>query len=66
MHAKLNEDSISILFFPVDSPILSEGIVLPFPVFGDGAIDAINLSSDSHGSRDESFFLCSTVPSTKT
>lgn len=59
MHAKLNEDSFSNLFFPVDSPILSEGTVFAFPVFGDRAIDAVNLSSDSQGSRDENFFLCS-------
>lgn len=59
MHASLNGDPVSILSFPVDSLILSEEIVFPFPLFGDGAIDIANLSSDSHRSRGESFFLCS-------
>lgn len=59
MYTKLNEDSVSTLFSPVDSPILSEGIVFLFPVFADGAIDAVNLSPDSQGGRDENFFLFS-------
>lgn len=52
-------------FFPINSPILSEGLVFPFP-FGDGAIDAVTDLLTHRETEMRGFFYVPTMSSTKT
>lgn len=49
-------------FFPINSSKLSEGLLLPFPVFGNGAIDEVTDLTHREAEM-RGFFHVPTIPS---